>query len=68
MRRRDLDDRVQDQATLQAQRLVSLAEHPRLTTTDHRLLKQLASQASEEARRKYWPQIWGNFAELFDPR
>lgn len=40
-----VDDRVQDQATLQAQRLVSLAEHPRLTTTDHRLLKQLASQS-----------------------
>jgi len=63
-----VDERVQDPATLQAFRLVNRSEHPRLTTTDHRLLRQLSNQASEEARQKYWPQIWGDFAEFFDPR
>jgi hypothetical protein len=63
-----MEERVQDLATLQAIRLVSRSGQQRLTTTDHRLLKQLADRASEEARRKYWPQIWGDFAELFDPR
>lgn len=59
---------MQDQATLRAIELVSGPEHTRLTTTDHRLLRELASQASEESRREYWPQIWGEFAEHFDPR
>jgi hypothetical protein len=59
---------VQDQATLQAIQLVSRPENARLTTTDHRTLRELASKASEEARRQYWPQIWGDFAENFDPR
>ena len=59
---------MQDQATLQAIQLVSGPERLRLTTTDHRLLRKLASEASEESRRDYWPQIWGDFAEHFDPR
>lgn len=59
---------VQDQATLQAIQLVSRPEKTRLTTTDHRMLRELARQASEESRREYWPQIWGDFAENFDPR
>ena len=63
-----MEEQVQDLATIQAIRLVNRSEHPRLTTTDHRQLRQLANRASEEARRKYWPQIWGDFAELFDPR
>lgn len=59
---------VQDQATLQAIQLVSRAEHERLTVTDHRRLRELARQASEESRCEYWPRIWGEFAEHFDPR
>ncbi len=59
---------MQDQATLQAIQLVSHPENFRLTTTDHRMLRELASKASEEARRQYWPKIWGDFAENFDPR
>jgi hypothetical protein len=59
---------VQDQATLQAIQLVSRQENARLTITDHRLLRELARQASEESRREYWPQIWGDFADHFDPR
>ena len=59
---------MQDQATLQAIQLVSRPENSRLTTTDHRVLRELASKASEESRREYWPQIWGDFAENFDPR
>lgn len=57
-----------DQATLQAIQLVSRAEHIRLTVTDHRLLRELASQATEESRSEHWPRIWGDFAEHFDPR
>jgi hypothetical protein len=59
---------VQDQATLQAIQLVSRPEATRLTTTDHKTLRELARQASEESRREYWPEIWGEFAEHFDPR
>ena len=59
---------VQDQATLQAIQLVSRHQNARLTTMDHRRLRELARQASEESRREYWPEIWGNFAEHFDPR
>ncbi len=59
---------MQDQATLQAIQLVSRRENVRLTTTDHRLLRELARQATEESRRDYWPQIWGDFADHFDPR
>lgn len=59
---------MQDQATLRAIQLVSGPEAIRLTTTDHRTLRELARQASEEARREYWPRIWGEFAEHFDPR
>jgi len=59
---------VQDQATLRAIEIVSRQENARLTTTDHRVLRELARQASEESRREYWPRIWGDFAEHFDPR
>jgi len=59
---------MQDHATSQAIQLVSRPEGTRLTVTDHRMLRKLASQASEEARREYWPQIWGDFADNFDPR
>lgn len=59
---------MQDQATLQAIQLVSRQENARLTTMDHRRLRELATQATEESRRDYWPQIWGDFAENFDPR
>jgi hypothetical protein len=59
---------MQDQATLQAIALVSGPENTRLSTTEHRLLRKLSSEASEESRREYWPQIWGSFAEHFDPR
>jgi len=59
---------VQDQATLQAIQLVSRQENARLTTMDHRLLRELAKQATEESRRDYWPRIWGDFADHFDPR
>ncbi|MBL8201365.1 MAG: hypothetical protein JNK40_10370 [Chromatiales bacterium] len=53
---------------MRAIQLVSRSANARLTTTDHRLLRELASQASEESRREYWPRIWGDFAEQFDPR
>jgi hypothetical protein len=59
---------VQDQATLQAFQLVSRPEHMRLTITDHRMLRELSRQASEECRSEYWPRIWGDFADHFDPR
>jgi hypothetical protein len=58
---------MQDQATLQAIQWLSQPEHARLTATDHRVLRDLASQASEAARREFWPAIWGEFAEHFDP-
>ena len=53
---------------MEAIQLVSRSEHTRLTSTDHRVLRELANQASEESRREHWPRIWGDFAELFDPR
>jgi len=59
---------VVDQPTIEAIQLVRRSEHTGLTATDHRVLRELASQASEESRRELWPQIWGDFAELFDPR
>jgi site-specific recombinase len=59
---------VLDQATRQAIQLVSGYERTRLTTTHHRMLRKLASEASEESLRDYWPEIWGEFAENFDPR
>ena len=59
---------VQDQATLQAIEFVNRAEDARFTITDHRRLRELARQASEESRRDYWPGIWGYFAEHFDAR
>lgn len=60
---------MQDQATLLAMELVRRqVVNDRLTVTDHKRLKELAEQASEESRREYWPQIWGEFAEHFDPR
>lgn len=59
---------MHDQATLKAIQLVSRSEATRLTTADHRLLRELARQTSEESRRDYWPQIWGDFAEHFDAR
>lgn len=59
---------MQDQATIQAIQLVGRAELTRLTTDDHRQLRELARQASEESRRDYWPGIWGEFAEHFDAR
>jgi hypothetical protein len=57
---------VQDQATLQAIQLVRRAELTRLTTDDHRRLRELAQQASEESRREHWPGIWCDFAQHFD--
>jgi hypothetical protein len=59
---------MQDQATLQAIELVSRPTTVPLTTADHKRLRELSRQASEESRREYWPQIWGDFAEHFDPR
>ncbi len=57
-----------DQPTIEAIQLVSRSAQTGLTITDHRVLRELASQASEESRREYWPGIWGDFAERFDPR
>ncbi len=59
---------MQDEATLTAIQLVSRPESARLTTTDHKRLRELARQASEESRREHWPRIWGDFAAHFDPR
>lgn len=59
---------MQDQATIQAIELVSRSDSARLTIDDHRVLRELARQASEESRRQYWPNIWGEFVEHFDPR
>lgn len=57
-----------DQPTMEAIQLVSRSEQIGLTATDHRVLRELASRASEESRREHWPRIWGDFAERFDPR
>ena len=59
---------MQDQATLLAIQLVNQPENARLTITDHRRLRELARQASEESRQEHWPRIWGHFVEHFDPR
>jgi hypothetical protein len=53
---------------MEAIQLVSRSEQIGLTATDHRVLRELASRASEESRREHWPRIWGDFAERFDPR
>jgi len=57
---------MQDRATLEAFRFVSKTDRTRFTTADHRLLRQLSREASEQSKLNYWPIIWAGFAERFD--
>lgn len=57
---------MQDRATLEAFRLVSKTDRTRFTTADHRVLRQLSQEASENSKANYWPIIWAGFAERFD--
>jgi hypothetical protein len=59
---------MDDRATLEALKLVMAHDRVPMNRNDHRRLRELSREASEESRKEHWPRIWGEFAERFDAR